>query len=427
MRAAGNGPFGQVNARLLVLRALWVALAFGLVTLVVVGTIGERGLCTPEVAGCTEAEAAAVVAEMGLSPAFVEVMVLVLRDLWIPLLSVAVSGLLFWRKRDSWLPLVTAAAMVLYALYVNTDTLERGYLGLAGQPLPAPANAFLNALSLGLMVVLFLTFPDGRFVPRWAWPLAIVATVTILAGTLLGLPELVTNGPMIGVTLLGLAGQLYRYRYLATPVERQQSRLVLLGLAGWLANAVIWFVAILPALQAGPEGMPALLWGVPANAALVSLLPISLTVAMLRYRLWDINVVIRKTLVYGLLTGLLALVYLGSVLILQALFGRLAGEQSPIIIVISTLFSAALFSPLRRRLQAVIDRRFFRQGYDAQQVLAEFAATARDETDAGALSAALTGVVEETMQPESVSVWLRNERSHGIEGLGRQAYKRSRA
>jgi hypothetical protein len=397
---------------------LWAALALGLVTLVVIGTIGERGLCTPEVAACTEAETAAVVAEKGLSSALVEVMVLVLRDLWIPLVSVAVSGLLFWRKRDTWLPLVTAAAMVMYALYVNTDTLERGYLVLAGQPLPTPAIAFLNALSLSLMVVLFLTFPDGRFVPRWAWPLAILAAIAVVAGTLLALPELVTNGPMIGVTLVGLAGQLYRYRYLATPVERQQSRLVLLGLAGWLANAVIWFVAILPALQAGPEGMPALLWGVPVNAALVSLLPISLTVAMLRYRLWDISVVIRKTLVYALLTALLALFYLGSVLLLQTMFGRLAGEQSPIIIVISTLFSAALFSPLRRRLQAIIDRRFFRRKYDPQRVLADFGQTARDETDLVALHGELVRTVEQTMRPQVVQWWLRP--TDGSQRLGEE-------
>jgi hypothetical protein len=134
---------------------------------------------------------------------------------------------------------------------------------------------------------------------------------------------------------------------------------------------------------------------------------VGLGVAVLSSRLWDIDVVIRKTLVYSLLTGLLALVYLGSVVLLQAVFGRTAGAQSPLVIVLSTLLIAAISAPLRRRVQALIDRRFYRRKYDAQQVLARFARTARDEVELDELTAELVRVVEETMRPERVAIWLR--------------------
>jgi hypothetical protein len=136
-------------------------------------------------------------------------------------------------------------------------------------------------------------------------------------------------------------------------------------------------------------------------------MPTAIGIAVLRYRLYDIDLVINRTLVYGSLTVTLVLVYLGGVVSLQYAFRTLTGQGSQIAIVASTLAIAALFNPLRRRVQAFVDRRFYRRKYDAAKTLEAFSAKLRDETDLDALNAELVGVVRSTMQPARVSLWLR--------------------
>ena len=189
-------------------------------------------------------------------------------------------------------------------------------------------------------------------------------------------------------------------RLLTICIERQQTKWFLVGF-----GLIVALTSVTVFLDATGRG------GILNDIGDVLLwmpLYFGLAIAILRYRLWDIDVIIRKTLVYGVLTALLALVYFGGVILLQRLVGALTGvEQSTLAVVVSTLAIAALFTPLRRRIQDVIDRRFYRRKYDAQRVLAQFALTARDETDLDALTGELARIVQETLQPEGVSVWLK--------------------
>ncbi len=141
------------------------------------------------------------------------------------------------------------------------------------------------------------------------------------------------------------------------------------------------------------------------------LVPVCTYIAILRYNLYDIDVVINRTLVYGALTATLVAVYVGSIVVLQRLFVLLTGQQSTLAVVASTLLIAALFNPLRRRIQSFIDRRFYRKKYDARKTLEAFSAKLRDKTDLEELNAELVGVVRETMQPSHISLWQRPDTS----------------
>lgn len=200
--------------------------------------------------------------------------------------------------------------------------------------------------------------------------------------------------------MLCLAALVVRYRR-AGLVERQQMKWLLVATAVFAAAYIPVFLFTDFAL--GPNTV---FWDYFWMVAMLPI-PASIGIAILRYRLFDIDVIIRKTLQYGLLSALLALVYFGSAVLLQRVVGRAVDEQSPLVIVVSTLLIAALFTPLRQRVQNVIDRHFFRKNYDAQQVLAQFAQSALNMVEMEALTDELVRVVQQTMQPEDVSVWLK--------------------
>jgi hypothetical protein len=197
--------------------------------------------------------------------------------------------------------------------------------------------------------------------------------------------------------IAGVVSLLLRFRH-ATGVERQQLKWFTYG-------AVLLGVVLISDFFYTFPGI----WESAKEALALNMLPpLTIGIATLRYRLYDIDLIIRRTLIYGALTGALALVYFGSVTLLQTLFSTMTNQQqSPLVIVLSTLAIAALFAPLRRQIQNAIDRRFYRRKYHAEKTIAAFSAVLREEVDLDKLETALLSVIEETFQPESLSLWRR--------------------
>ena len=284
--------------------------------------------------------------------------------------------------------------------------------------------SWITVPNFGLLLFLLLLFPDGRLPRRgWRW-FAWLSLLLILVGTVLGAfssgPVNVGLGPIHNP--LGIEGMPDVYKsieaiVLAFMFVAVVSLFVRLHLArGKEQQQVKWF-AYAFALAVGGGILRYTLsevigggWVEWAGFVVMTVgvlgVPIAMGLAIMQYDLYDIDVIINRTLVYGALTGILALVYLGGVVVLQALFRSLTGQESQLAVVASTLVIAALFSPLRRRVQALIDRHFYRRKYDAAITLGTFLAKLRDETDLDALSDDLVGVVRETMQPAHVSLWL---------------------
>ena len=277
-----------------------------------------------------------------------------------------------------------------------------------------------------LLLLMIAVFPQGRFLSRrWRWaigiPLALFCSTLTVAGVI-DTPMTSAYGianPFVDVAQTGIYDLLFaigvpmmplsavlvlvqavvRFRR-AHSVERQQFKWLLAGVALMVLMVVGGLVLGL--------GLDHRVGDVLVNASVIAPL-LGIGVALLRYRLYDIDVIINRTLVYGSSTALLALVYLGSIIVLQRIFTAVTGQQSDLAIVISTLVIAALFNPLRLRLQTLIDRRFYRRRYNAEKALQAFAAAARDEVDVGALRGELENVIRRTVQPTNLSVWLNTE------------------
>jgi hypothetical protein len=412
------GADSLVPARwLLLLRGLWLLSALALMALFVAG-IGHRyrELSVACAAPCVT---------LALTGAEVEIMqgagmalplyaaIVLGAELYLAFVFCALAALIFWRRSDTWPGLVVSFTFLFLGCVFFVDQVR----ALARvHPEVSRLSDLLTLASIVLFILLFFIFPDGRFAPRWTRYLALTVCTVVVADIVLELTDVqAASASLLAVAVamvsavVGIGAQIYRYRRVSTPTQRQQTKWVTAGFVSLIVMAWLWawFVELFP-LPPGAQRI-AFHLSLPVQYLLISLFPFSIVLSILRYRLWDIDVIIRKTLAYSALTVLLALLFFGSVILLQRLFEAVTGQQSQIAIVLSTLAIAAIFSPLRNRIQDWIDRRFYRSKYDAQQVLAAFAITARDETDMNALTAELARVVQETMQPEKVSIWLREK------------------
>jgi hypothetical protein len=213
--------------------------------------------------------------------------------------------------------------------------------------------------------------------------------------------------------------QSYRYVRVSAPVHRQQTKWVVFGIAvggvGFLGTLALG--NYVPAIeQSGPLGQ---MIGITLLEGFILLIPLSIGVAIERSGLYEIDVIINRTLVYGSLTATLVALYFSIIVVLQRVFVSLTGQQSTLAVVASTLLIAALFNPLRRRVQFFVDKRFYRSKYDAAKTLEAFSAKLRDQTDLETLNNDLLGVIRETMQPAHVSLWLRSDTaSEEVEASG---------
>lgn len=320
------------------------------------------------------------------------------------LLACTMSSLLAWRKPRDWLALLVALMLIMFG---TANIISAPELSHSAWHFPAMLFTILHFVTVFLVGSLI---PTGRFVPRWTcwlvpawvlWRLILLFFPTLPSADLLNTLIWLSGLACIMVALI------YRYQRMSSPIQRQQLKWIVFGGS---ATILIVLVTNLPPLlfpALSRTGSLYALFLAAINTLVLLPLIFCFAIAILRSRLWEIDVIINRTLVYGTLTGTLALVYFGLVIGLSALLQGIISHDSGVAIVISTLAIAALFQPLRHRMQRTIDRRFYRRKYNATQTLAAFSATLRHEVDLDQLREALLAVVQETMQPSHVSLWLR--------------------
>jgi hypothetical protein len=325
-----------------------------------------------------------------------------------------VAAVVFWRRADDWMALVLSLVLFVFGV-VFPNTLVAVSLSYPAIGLVAE---FLTAIGFAMFFVLFLFFPDGRFVPRWSViPAAIWLITAVLGvffrGTLADPRSWPSALSILGIGLLIAVvpfSLVFRYRRVSDTVQRQQTKWVLFGVVAAIVGLLLGALPgeVFPVLQR--PGAAAALYEMGSNmvyALSFFLIPIALGIAILRHRLYDVDPLINRALVYGSLTAALAVFYVAGIILFQRIFRAVIGQGSDLAIVISTLAIAALFLPLRRRFQVFVDRRFYRRKYDAEQALAAFSATLRNEVELNKVADKLLTVAEETMRPAHVSLWLR--------------------
>jgi hypothetical protein len=431
-QADGNsGQHGTLGARLrgrllVFARICWLALAAFSLTAFVTGLpqyfTNLQVVCYVSPCGYGQLlpQSAQILQNLGISVGFYAGFALVL-TIALTLVWFVVGGVIFWRKSDEWMALLVSLALVMFA---GAGGFTPGLVW--SNPVWNVFIGFLYVFGLIALFLVFFLFPDGRFTPRWMALVAVVFAAFLIDTFLLPLdsPFISWNWPfllnwiVIICSLCSLAySQFYRYRHMPDPVQRQRTKWVIFAfivvLLGLIGESLVFeaLPQLFPALHSPDplyQGISLFVW----NIAPV-LIPLSFGNAILHSRLWDIDIIINRTLVYSTLTISLAMIYFGLIFALQSLLRVIINQNNAVAIVVSTLVIAALFQPLRHRIQAIIDRRFYRRKYDAAKTLEAFSATLRNEVDLNQLREHLITVVQETMQPAHVSLWLRSPEHDG--------------
>jgi hypothetical protein len=326
----------------------------------------------------------------------------------IALPSVVVGVVIFWRRSDDWMALLVALVLTMVGNIYVTYSLQQSH-SLWQWP------AFiLNNVSFTFIFLFFSLFPDGRFAPGWARWITVAWVVWGLAFLFLShVPSSIVLDNLVWLCLYGcsVVAQIFRYRSMSASIQHQQIKWIVYGMCLTMIAVVGVRIPAILFLTLGPGSLYDLA-NTPGLMLAMIPFPLSIGFAVMRSRLWDIDNIINRTLVYGLLTALLALAYFGSVVLLQYLFRTFTGQGSPFAMVASTLAIAALFYPLRRYTQTFIDRYCYRRRYLVSQVLAKFDTAMRSllySPEGGSLKALtdlVRKIVEETLQPLSISLWL---------------------
>ncbi len=352
------------------------------------------------------------------------------------------AAAIFWLKSNDRMAVFVSTSMLTFGVAIIPwlDVLE------TNQSTWQWASYLVQGLGLGLTLIVLYSFPDGQFVPRWTRPLAFIWVGWLLAWMFFPSPTMVMDRDNLVLPLRllaflipsddsavqsmvhnirffslylvllcwfgsGIFAQIYRYTRVSTPLQRQQTKWVVFGLTAAFVGFFgfqLFQVAIPVLHQPGSARLAYHLIGRPLSMLLTLLMPLSLVISILRRRLWDIDPIIQSTMIYGTLTGALALVYLGCVFLFQWVFRVLTGQQSDIAIVISTLASTSVIQPLRRRLQDFIDRRFYRERVDFRRTIIHFSREVRTIIDLQELLHILVQRTTDLLHITHGAVFLRN-------------------
>ncbi len=411
------------GARLFIARAVWFVVTLAVVGLDLIGIPAAYDQSKVPCATSPATSASVCISNLdvdqmrrlsalGISTNFYAAFNIVVMSVTI-LVFVLIGVIIFWRKSDNRVALLSSFALVTFGATFGGQTYGGTMSALTVlSPVwdtPVGIARFLADVSFAAF---FCLFPSGAWTPRWTRWLVVAWIVDAGAQEFISGSPINQPGKLGGILFVCLVSaliiaQIYRYRNVSTPTQRQQTKWAVFGLvlgaASFLSLISLASILIPPT---GLQGAILQLFGSVAINLVILCIPTSIAIAILRSHLWDIDVIINRALVYGSLTTILAALYFACVFGLQTLLGSFAGD-SQLAIVASTLLIAAVFRPLRRGIQGLIDRQFYRRKYDAAKTLDRFSATLRQQVDLADLNAHLLAVVEETMQPAHATLWLR--------------------